>query len=250
MLAELIDKIVGLSTVQVVKHQNKTFVVDPRDPVKMMALPNNEPRPDSQNVNTLHGFVAAVVVYNERFDVCDAPPAVFVSVSWDSVELCEYPDSETGSIFPLVSAKPHTHGSVQRYNAKQDEFCLALQTDFVQTEAQQKLLALAGNIVAESITTSTDDGVSSVVTRRKGIASKSRDTAPSLITLQPWLTFDEIQQPEIMYALRIKSNEDQEPTFSLTPSKATQWKLKAERDIAEYIENSLNQHNIDIPILF
>ena len=249
MLAELIDKIVGLSTVQIVKHENNSFVVDPHDPTRWIELQKNEPRPEQQNVNTLGGFVSAVVAYNELWDDMLGPD-VYISAAWNSVALCAYPAKDTGKIYALVAAKPYAHRDAISYRCGQDQFCLALQTDFVQTEAQQKLLGLAGNIVAESVTTSTDDGVSAVVTRRKGIASKSRDTAPSLITLQPWLTFDEMEQPEIMYALRIKSNADQEPIFSLTPSEAPQWKTKAERQIAEYIEKNLNQHGINIPILF
>lgn len=130
----------------------------------------------------------------------------------------------------------------------QEEFVVAVQTHFVQTEATARLLKLVGNIVAENITTLADDGVSQQVTTKNGIATgKSKVVVENPWTLKPFRTFAEVDQPESRYFLRVTKSPNNTPWVYLFEVVDNKWSLQAVENIKEWL--LFREPSKNIPII-
>lgn len=87
-----------------------------------------------------------------------------------------------------------------------EQFVIQLQSLFVQDATTERILGLVGNITAEARTTVEDDGVTQRVTAKAGIARVEEREVPNPVTLRPYRTFTEIEQPASSFVLRIKGD--------------------------------------------
>lgn len=127
-----------------------------------------------------------------------------------------------------------------------ETFNILLQSCFMEPEDVAKatdrglVLAYAAN-VTESVEGNTlDDGVTQAVTVRKGISSKSTDVLPNPVTLRPWRTFPEVEQPASKFVFRAKEG----PTFALIEADGGAWKGEAMRNIKSWLEVKVPGLNI------
>lgn len=125
----------------------------------------------------------------------------------------------------------------------QDSFIVFLQTGFVQDENLKNLLAFVSKIKTEESVTMTDDGVSQNVTAKTGVsgAMVERVKTPNPITLKPFRTFTEIEQPESLFVLRIKNRGDG-VEISLHEADGGYWELTAIQRIKDYLTEKLGGH--------
>lgn len=119
-----------------------------------------------------------------------------------------------------------------------ESFIIIMQSRFVQTETTTKILKSIGNITNENITSFTDDGVTQNVAVKKGAALIGKENVPNPVTLQPFRTFIEAEQPESDFVLRIKPS-GQEFLISLHEADGGAWINNAVKNIRTYIENNL-----------
>ena len=84
-----------------------------------------------------------------------------------------------------------------------------------------------------------DDGFTQNITAKAGIARIAQVDLPNPVTLQPYRTFIEVEQPESQFVLRVKAdpNDTTEPIrCALFPADGNRWKAEASQNIKEYLE--------------
>lgn len=121
-----------------------------------------------------------------------------------------------------------------------ETFNIMLQSRFLDTEDRAKLLALTANVVDESVSTYGDDGTSQKTIVKSGVASVAEVKVPNPVTLKPFRTFAEAEQPESKFVFRMRKNEDG-VTAALIEADGGAWKVQAIRNIADYLENCLEE---------
>lgn len=85
-----------------------------------------------------------------------------------------------------------------------ESFIIAMQAHFVPSDNVDALVKLVGNVVDENSVTTADDGVTQKVTARSGIAMVKQAEVPNPISLAPYRTFNEIEQPESSFVFRVR----------------------------------------------
>lgn len=116
-----------------------------------------------------------------------------------------------------------------------EEFNIKLQSIFTDSSDRRILLKVVGNISEDSVKTVGDDGVSQAVTINQGVASKVDVKVPNPVTLAPYRTFNEVEQPESKFVFRMKEG----PRCALFEADGGIWRNEAIQNIKSYFEKSL-----------
>ncbi|WP_410746601.1 hypothetical protein, partial [Clostridium neonatale] len=83
-----------------------------------------------------------------------------------------------------------------------ERFNIMLQSAFVNNKDKEILLKYTGLIQDDAVKTIGDDGVSQQVTVKTGVASVGQAVVPNPVTLAPFRTFPEVEQPESKFIFR------------------------------------------------
>jgi hypothetical protein len=131
---------------------------------------------------------------------------------------------------------------------------IGLQSQFEPSDDTAEILAVLGNLREEKVASWSDDGVSQSVTTRKGIAMGERTPVPRIVTLTPYRTFAEIEQPASQFILRLQQSQrdGEPPRAGLFEADGGRWKLKAIERIQSYLHQQLNakaETDMQIPIV-
>lgn len=116
-----------------------------------------------------------------------------------------------------------------------EEFNIKLQSCFVDSMDKEIMLKIVGNIKEEMVQTIGDDGVSQAVTAKTGIATVANVKVPNPVSLRPYRTFIEVQQPESDFIFRMQNG----PRCALFESDGGAWKIKAMKAVQAYLEEDL-----------
>src|SRR6185312_354996 len=85
-----------------------------------------------------------------------------------------------------------------------EQFAISVQTCVKNTPDRERLLELAGGVMSEAITTSSDDGVSQTVAVKSGISLVAKKRIENPFTLAPYRTFAEIEPVPAPFILRAR----------------------------------------------
>lgn len=122
-----------------------------------------------------------------------------------------------------------------------EQFIINLQSQFLADENRATILACVGNLASEHVRTLEDDGVSQAVETKTRLAQRSLTRVPNPITLRPYRTFPEVEQPASDFVLRLRQGDAGElPKAALFASDGGRWKLAAMTAIAEWIDTQLS----------
>ena len=83
-----------------------------------------------------------------------------------------------------------------------------------------------------------DNGVSQVTTVKSGVASKSKAVAPNPVTLKPYRTFHEVEQPSSNFVFRI----DKCAEMALFEADGGMWVSEAKQNVANYLTKELTEY--------
>ena len=122
-------------------------------------------------------------------------------------------------------------------------FVIGLQTLFAPTVERDALLALVGSIRDTKTVESTDDGIGQRVVVARGPALVERTAVPNSFVLQPYRTFQEIEQPKSQFILRIKGGDN--PALMLVESDGGLWKSEAVQRIGAWLREQVK----DVPVI-
>ncbi|EKO1912202.1 hypothetical protein PZQ55_001240 [Clostridium botulinum] len=124
-----------------------------------------------------------------------------------------------------------------------EEFNIMLQSSFVDVGDKEVLLKYTGLIKDEAVKSTGDDGVSQAVTIKTGVASVGQAVVPNPVTLAPYRTFPEVQQPTSKFIFRMH----QGPKAAIFEADGGEWRNQAMRSIKAYLEEELKGiQNINI----
>lgn len=115
----------------------------------------------------------------------------------------------------------------------QERFLIELQANFEVTQDLLTMQKVSRNVEAKTTATYGDDGVSQKTTIKQGIASKADVIVPNPVTLRPYRTFLEIEQPSSQFVFRIK-DEGGAPQFKIVEAEGGLWKNETMLLIKEY----------------
>lgn len=122
-----------------------------------------------------------------------------------------------------------------------ETFIIGLHTAFEQTEERDSLLTIVSTLRETSEAELRDDGVSQEVKTARGMAFVERTKLPNPVTLKPWRTFREVDQPESEFVLRARPSTGHEPpTLALFAADGGIWKLEAIEGIAAWLRGNVS----------
>lgn len=126
----------------------------------------------------------------------------------------------------------------------QERFMVELQANFQMNEDMELLMKLAGNVEKKNNMAFSDDGRTQVVSASVGVASKADVLVPNPVTLVPFRTFQEVEQPESKFVFRI--GDDETPKFKLLEAENGIWKNAAVNNIKAYFYDCLAEMPVKI----
>lgn len=139
---------------------------------------------------------------------------------------------ERAYLYNCVAETPNV--TVNNFNSYEKEV-IELRSLFIPNDDCNYLLTLLGSITTESKVVSTDNGVSTSVEAKQGIALSQMIAVKPRVTMKPFRTFLEVEQPESEFLLRISGD----GKVGLWEADGGVWKLEATRNVASFFEKEL-----------
>lgn len=130
-----------------------------------------------------------------------------------------------------------------------ESFIINLQSGFVQDESTAALLAFIASVKTDTGVEQCDDGISQKVMARSGVALVNSVKVPNPITLRPYRTFSEVEQPASPFVFRVKSDERSGVSMALFEADGSAWKHEAITSIREYFKKALEGEKESVIIL-
>ncbi|MDD5469165.1 MAG: hypothetical protein PHS96_15355, partial [Anaerolineales bacterium] len=134
----------------------------------------------------------------------------------------------------FVSAKAHENRHRFGDYMPVEEFIVYLLSQFVQDETTAKILKLVSNLTQGTEVQFSDDGVTQRVTAKAGVARFEAVDVPNPVTLRPFRTFPDIEQPTGLFVVRIKAENGRGPTCALIEADGGAWKNTAIWSIRDF----------------
>lgn len=118
-----------------------------------------------------------------------------------------------------------------------EQLIIALQSTFTATGDRNLLLKVIGNVKEENVRNTGDDGMSQAVTIKTGVASADDVKVPNPVTLAPYRTFLEVEQPSSEFIFRMKDG----PTGAIFEADGGAWRNKAIANVRDYLAEELKE---------
>ena len=197
-----------------------------------------QPRPRPIMVRTLTALT--------KYLKCDvdkiAMDKIIIHVqSPESVEVYSLMNGEDKGRDTLIAAKPDDARYPFGKWLSGEEFIIAINSLFIQTPGRDELLKYVAKIKMEKEATIEDDGVSQTASVRVGMRGNLTEdkAAPGKVTLAPFRTFTEVEQPASEFVFRMRTN-DNEVQLSLHEADGGAWKREAMKNVGVWIEDEFN----------
>lgn len=116
-----------------------------------------------------------------------------------------------------------------------EEAQIALRTRFQETQDTAYTLRLLSEITAGAKLTLNDNGIATTVVSQKGVALQGNETIRPIVKLRPYRTFQEVEQPESTFLIRVN-----ERSISFIEADGGMWKLKARETVKAFLEDKLS----------
>lgn len=227
MLKEAIQEIVKLAG-------PKTFDIG-GEHYASQALCRVDPKKDFPETITLNGLDSLCkLIRNEATDLfCDDQILVQVA-SYNLVRVYTTLDGEMDRRYLYKCQADTPEVKTDRW-LNHEAAVIQLQSMYIPNEDTAYLLSLLSSISKDSKVTTTDNGVTQTVEARKGVALMGNVQIKPRVTLRPFRTFLEVEQPESAFILRLSDNGE----INLIGADGGAWRLEAVRNIAAYFETQL-----------
>lgn len=115
-----------------------------------------------------------------------------------------------------------------------EEAIIAVQTRFQESKDTPYLLKLLSEISSGSQVTYSDNGIATSVVTRSGVSLQSKEAIRPILNLKPYRTFQEVDQPESKFLIRIS-----ERGIKFVEADGGMWKLKARQTVRQFLEDSM-----------
>lgn len=228
MLKEFVEKIESLAL------KGKLITLD--DGRVMSAYPLNpvkEPEVECLRCHTLTAI-------KDYIGSSDGNPNMMVHVKdWNTVRLIGQVFGHERQRDCFVESKSYDIDHLFDCSVRLEQFIVYIQSSFVQDDVTSAILRVLGSVVQGKEAEYADDGLTQRVTARAGITRREVVDLPNPVTLRPFRTFMDIEQPASLFVLRLKAGRDgEQPTVSLTEADGGAWKNQAIASIKEFFAES------------
>lgn len=97
------------------------------------------------------------------------------------------------------------------------------------------LLKVVGNVKEENVRETGDNGIAQAVTIKTGVASAADVLVPNPVSLAPYRTFLEVEQPASSFIFRMKDG----PSGAIFEADGGAWRNQAIANVREYLATEL-----------
>ena len=230
MLKEFIQHIQQTTQPQITTIGDSTFAVNANGSV-------NEIRPIIDHPDTLDLHSLDALVKMVRTEATDTAAALYITIPNHLTVRCFGQPQPEARFFRQVyyeAKATDVPGFTEGYR-EQEKAIIELRSKFVPSEGTEYLLDLLSRISKESNVASNDNGVSQTVEARQGISLKATVQIKPRVPLRPFRTFQEVEQPESEFLLRLNEAGD----VGLFEADGGMWKLRARETVKAFLENAL-----------
>lgn len=168
-------------------------------------------------------------------DFINGRKLVVVVDSFHRVSVYDQVDFENGKRPQLVSVKATVPVIPFSNWRDQEEFNIMLQSMFINDADRNLVLDFASHLKIEKGAEAQDNGVTQTVTVRDGVASLAHAKTPNPVTLRPYRTFNEVEQPASQFVFRVNKSAN----LALFEADGGKWKLDAVKNISDYLKTEL-----------
>ena len=246
MIAEAIEKILGISKPETFEIQDvhgikTSYSTKPLTQIKA-APPEN---PADVDVVTLAGFADLI---QAKLEGMDFPNDWMIHIQDEkTVTLKAKTSDEFGRRLVLIQAQPVSFRQFQFGQwLNQEEFAIAVASLFSdESPDKQYVLQMSSTLTNDETMTSEDDGFSQKVKAKAGLRLKEATTLKPRVSLAPYRTFPEINQPVSQFVFRAKCDGESKPMLMLVEADGGRWKIDAIAEICKTME----AFELNIPII-
>ena len=225
MLKEAIEKIEELATPLILDKAGHTYAVR-NDGVTQEIIPEAVYQ-DCLALNSLDALVQMVRTEGVRGD--RSADKLYLSVKDHMTVACfghPQKDLREARIFYYEAQAKDVPGWDGEVKMAFDKAAVALQTRFQDGGDRDYTLTLLSQITCGAKVTYNDIGVATTVVTQKGVSLQQNSTIRPLVKLRPYRTFQEVEQPEGLFLIRID-----ERGITFTEADGGMWKLAARKTV-------------------
>lgn len=117
-----------------------------------------------------------------------------------------------------------------------EEAQIALRTRFQETPDTLYAMKLVSDISLGAKVIYNDNGIATTITTQKGVALQTNEQIRPLVKLRPYRTFQEVEQPESIFLIRVSDR-----GISFIEADGGMWKLAARETIKRFLEERMQQ---------
>lgn len=197
----------------------------------------NEIRPTIDHPDTLPLHSLDALVKLVRTEATKAASPLYITIPNHLTVRCFGQPAAGSRFFRQVYYEAHATdvpGWEEKVQLGFEEAQIAMRTRFQETNDTIYALKLLSDICCGAKVVYNDNGIATTVTTQKGVALQSNEQIRPIITLKPYRTFQEVEQPESIFLIRVN-----ERGISFTEADGGMWKLKARQIVKAFLEQEL-----------
>jgi hypothetical protein len=215
-------------------EDKKPIIETPQGTFSTVSLSRvKEPKAEALAISTLTGFVDYI---KSNIDAIDTKLLIHV-VSPSVVKLYGPLNIDRDRETYLAAGADLPNNIRYERFLDTETFNIMLQSSFTDQGDKEILLKYTGLIKEENVKDTGDDGISQSVTIKTGVASVGQALVPNPVSLAPYRTFPEIEQPLSKFIFRMKDG----PTAALFEADGGAWRNQAILGIKEYLQEELKE---------
>lgn len=237
MLKEAIEKIASMARPEVKEIEGISYIIQPEGAYQ---IHEDIDLPDELNLNSLDALVKMLQV--EARAISDSAAfgvsgPIYVSVpTHENVVAFMSPFITTRWQRPYLYRAKATDvpGWESQVQLGFEQAIVALQTRFQKSPDFDYAMQLLSQITTGGKMTFNDNGIATTIVTQKGVSLASNMAIKPIVTLRPYRTFHEVDQPEGLFLIRIS-----ERGITFTEADGGMWKLTARKTIKAFLEEQL-----------
>ncbi len=230
MLKAAIEKIVSLATPVMTEAEGRTFCVG-TDGAKEV-----RPALDYAERITLNSLDSLIkMIKTEALNLHPVPLYITIP-NHLTVDCFTQPNSDLRFLrqFLYQAKATDVPGWEASATMKFEEAMIAIRTRFQDTPDSVYALKLLSDISTGAKITFNDNGIATQVVTQKGISLQTNEPIRPIVTLKPYRTYQEVEQPASQFLIRVSDR-----GISFIEADGGMWRLTARNTIKAYLEENL-----------
>lgn len=229
MLKAAIEKILEISRPELKEVEGRTFLIG------QGCAKEVRPEIDFPSEINLHSLDSLVkMVKTEALNRYPAP--LYITVPSHLKVICfSQPDEDRRNIrqFFYEAQATDVPGWESTVQLKFEEAMIAIRTRFQESKDSLYALKLLSDISGGAKITYSDNGIATSVVTKTGISMQTNEAIRPIISLRPYRTFQEVEQPQSQFLIRVE-----ERGIKFIEADGGMWKLEARKIIKQYLDEA------------